>query len=125
MTRKYINEAKQHACRLIDQFPLFAEKDLLTEIIPFVDYLQRQGALLHTRYENQCSYAWACTEEYEAKTEKLENTLLKNAKAFGFAETRDVNEKSSLAFIRLQRDPRGWPIELIINGRSIRLGGKP
>lgn len=127
MTRKYINEAKTHAVKLLsDAMP---EKDWFSDVIPFVDYLQRAGATLHTRYENQCNgFPWdqdgEFTEKYDKATEKRENTLLSKAQEFGLVVTRDVNERRDGAFIRLQTDPRGWPVELIVNGRSTRLGGK-
>jgi hypothetical protein len=126
MTRKYINESKTHAARLLSE--AMENKNTFDDIIPFVDYLQRQGAVLHTRYENMCNgFPWdkdnTFTEKYEQKTDKLEKTLLKNAQEFGIAVTNDVNEKRDGIFIRIQGDPRGWPIELIVNRRTVSLGG--
>lgn len=125
MSRKHLKEAKFQATRAIAEN---MNKNTFDEAIPFVDYLNRAGATLHTRYENQCSYEWACTEKYEGATDKREKTLLKNASEFGFTVTDDVNEKRPGSFIRLQGDPRGWPIELIFNTpdtrNTYRLGGK-
>jgi hypothetical protein len=125
MTRRYINEAKQSAMRLINGSKLFDDKGTFDEVIPFIDYLQRQGATLHTRYENECSYEWACNDpKYILKTENIQNKIIERCVEFGFDLTNDVNEKREGAYFRFQTDPRGWPIELIINGRSVRLGGK-
>lgn len=125
MSKKYVREAKFRAAAAMAEH---LNKNTFNEAIPFVDYLNRAGATLHTRYENQCSYEWACTEEYERVTDKRQKTLLKNASEFGFIVTDDVNEKREGAFIRMQTDPRGWPIELIFNTAESRnsysLGGK-
>lgn len=129
MTRKYINEAKTHATRLINESGLFENKNTFDHVMPFIDYVQRAGATLHTRYENQCNgFPWdkdnSFTERYDRATEKREATLLRRAAQFGFEITQDFNEKRDGAFIRLQGDPRGWPVELIINHRTVRLGDK-
>ena len=65
--------------------------------------LARVGRQLHNRYEASCSYAWACTKRYEARTDRLEAA----AQALAAA----VNVRSEL-----QRDPRGWPPILQLAG---------
>ena len=65
--------------------------------------LARVGRQLHNRYEASCSYAWACTKRYEARTDRLEAA----AQALAAA----VNVRSEL-----QRDPRGWPLILQLAG---------
>jgi hypothetical protein len=127
MTNKYVTEAKAYAVKAIRQ--KFKDKNTFDDIIPFVDYLNRAGARLHTRYENQCNgFDWdkngKYTENYDRVTDLLEASLLKRALVFGFKETRDVNERRRGAFIRLQTDPRGWSIYLIIDGREYALGGR-
>lgn len=121
MTRKYINEAKHHAAVALGEA---TGKGIFSECRAIVDYLQRAGATLHTRYEAACSYEWADTPEYERHTEKREATLLRTAKDWGMNITTDCNERRPGVWVRLQTDPRGWPVVLYINGREHRLGGK-
>ncbi len=78
-----------------------------------VDYLQRASAILHTRYENACSYAWASTEQYERQTASREACILATLREHGLADCAEF-----------QTDPRGWPLVLRLNGREYRLGGK-
>ncbi len=72
--------------------------------------LARFGRQLHRRYEAQCSYAWADTDAYRTRTERLE------AKALKIAEAHRID-------LELQTDPRGWPLILRIGGAELRLGG--
>lgn len=128
MSRKLIWEAKERVIKALNDMPEFDGKPSF-EIRPFIDYLNRAGVSLHTRYENQCNgFEWDhngdYTERYDNATDSREKTFLKKAQEFGFQVTDDVNEKRQGAFIRLQTDPRGWPIELFLNGRSYRLGGR-
>ena len=102
------------------------------DIVPFVDYLQRASATLHSRYENLCNgfpfdKDGSYTESYESKTDKMEKTLMRRAAEKGFQECGqyEIDEKKKGLFIALQRDPRGWPLILKIDGQEVRLGGKP
>ena len=65
---------------------------------------------MRRRFENQCSYEWACTEKYEAATERLAARLCSIALPEGVT-------------LELQRDPRGWPINLTVRGNLYALGG--
>lgn len=37
--------------------------------------LAKQGERLRRRYENSCSYEWACTDQYEADTGRAEKRI--------------------------------------------------
>lgn len=76
-----------------------------------VDKLQRLARSLHKRYEAACSYEWANTPEYERKTERTEE------KAAQLARTIPG------LVVEHQRDPRGWPLILKMDGAELgRLG---
>lgn len=133
MTRKHIDENKNYARAFIGA--AFNLNQFSPEVRDFVDYLQRAGARLHTRYEHACNgyspdHGGYWDERDDAKTEKLERTLLERARDFGLIVTDDVNQQGEhgKVFIRLQGDPRGWPVEIISGQdgytRTIRLGGK-
>ena len=85
------------------------------EGIPFrvaraIHDLHKIGQQLHRRYENQCNYIWATTDKYERRTTKLEQ------------DAADIAASARIT-IAHQRDPRGWPIIIYINGKEIRIGG--
>lgn len=120
MSRGDINKAKTVATGAIirtmpDKMPIHASR--------IVDYFQRAGAYLHTRYECSCNgmdrQGRVTGKAFIARTDKLEHSLLANAQLYGFSVVPD--EAPSIA---LQRDPRGWPIILTLQGREYRLGGK-
>ena len=72
--------------------------------------LQKMGQQLHRRYEAACSYPSASTEDYEKRTTRLEDK----------AHDTAANARIALAY---QRDPRGWPLIITINGSEHRIGG--
>ena len=73
--------------------------------------LARLAASLHRRYEAACSYQYANTEKYERATERRE------------AKARDLAAKIPGLTVEHQRDPRGWPLILKLDGEEIgRLG---
>ena len=73
--------------------------------------LQKLAASLHRRYECACSYEWANTDKYERRTEKLETKCAHIATLVPGLE------------VEHQRDPRGWPLVIKMNGRELgRLG---
>lgn len=121
--RKYALEAKERAVKALAE--AFPDKDTWQEIVPFIDWIQRRGKGLHSRYENECNYQWAGTEAYQKKTEAFEASLLKRCKAFGFEHIRHnySSPPQEGNHIYLQTDPRGWPIVLIVSGHEYRLGG--
>lgn len=59
--------------------------------------LARRGERLRRRWENECSYEWACTPEYERGTERAEEILRAEAARLGLT-------------LYLQTDPRGAPV---------------
>lgn len=125
--KSYIEESKRTAARAISQ--ALPALDIFGEVLPLVDELQKQGAALHTRFENLCNgFPWdkdgTHTERYERATDKKESKLIQLCADHGIALTHDVNEKRAGVFLMLQRDPRGWPIALFVTGREYRLGGK-
>ena len=71
--------------------------------------LQRLASSLHKRYEDACSYEWACAEGYKKRTGKLEERVCELAKELGVV-------------LALQRDPRGWPVIVTVAGKETRLG---
>lgn len=76
-----------------------------------VQDLQRVAARLHRRYEAACSYEWAATEAYERRTERLE------------ADAASIAANLPGLTVEPQRDPRGWPLILKMNGVELgRLG---
>ena len=124
---RYVMEAKEGAVKRLAESTGKNGFDL----IPFIDSLQRAGAALHTRYENECNgfpfdNDGSFAAKYEAATERREDSLLKLAATMGFMECAsfETDEKKTGLFIALQRDPRGWPVVLVIEGREYRLGGK-
>ena len=125
--KKYIEESKRTAGRAISE--ALPHLDVFREVLPLVDELQKQGAALHTRFENLCNgFPWdkdgTHTARYEAATDNKEARLICLCADHGIALTRDVNEKREGVFLRIQSDPRGWPIALHVSGREYRLGGK-
>jgi hypothetical protein len=72
--------------------------------------LHKIGQQLHRRYEASCSYAHANTEAYEKRTATLEDRATEAA----------ANARITLGF---QRDPRGWPLVISVNGREYQIGG--
>lgn len=125
--KKYVEDSKRTAARAISE--ALPHLDVFREVLPLVDQIQRQGAALHTRFENQCngfpfdkdgSYA----ARYDAATERKESKVIQLCADQGIELTHDVNEKRAGVFLMLQRDPRGWPIVLFVTGREYRLGGK-
>ena len=124
---RYVMEAKEGAVKRLAESTGKNGFDLRD----FIDAIQRAGAALHTRYENECngfpfdkdgSYA----AKYEAATERRERSLIEKAKEQGFTECAsfETDTKRLGLFVALQRDPRGWPVILVIEGREYRLGGK-
>lgn len=85
------------------------------EIAAFVEDLDKMGAALRRRYEAQCSYEWANTEAYEKRTDKMEAKLQNMATEF---------VKGTSIGVKLQRDPRGWPVVIGICGSEFYLGGR-
>ena len=125
--RRHIIESKEQALKLLAQHT----NENGFELMPFIDYLQRAAATLHSRYENLCNgFPFdkdnTFTESYEAATDKREKTLFKKAAEKGFQECGqyEIDEKDSGLWVALQRDPRGWPLILKIDGREVRLGGR-
>jgi len=72
--------------------------------------LHQIGRQLHRRYEASCSYAWADTDAYRDRTERLEQRAIAIA-------------KDAQLEIELQGDPRGWPIIVKTNHGDLRIGG--
>lgn len=52
-------------------------------LIPVVLNWARRAASLRKRYEADCSYQWADTDEYRAATERAEKRLMKAVEDFG------------------------------------------
>ena len=71
--------------------------------------LQKLASSLRKRYEAACSYEWACTTEYERRTDKLELKAQTLAKDLG-------------VFLEIQRDPRGWPFIVTTGKTEISIG---
>ena len=71
--------------------------------------LQKIAVSLHKRYEADCSYQWADTDAYRARTERLEFKAGELVEALGLK-------------IQHQRDPRGWPLILNVAGAERRIG---
>lgn len=71
--------------------------------------LQKLAISLQHRYEAACSYEWACTEAYEKRTERLETKAGELAKTLGLS-------------LEHQRDPRGWPLKLMVAGNERGIG---
>jgi hypothetical protein len=63
-------------------------------LVSVVEYLAKAGMRLQRRYENECSYEWADTPEYEAGTRRAEERIRKAAAAAGLQ-------------VYIQGDPRG------------------
>ena len=61
--------------------------------------LIRAASSLHKRYEAECSYEWADTDEYRAATERKEAAVSKLLAPYGIGVT-------------FNGDPRGAPIKL-------------
>lgn len=73
--------------------------------------LQQKAAALHRRYTAACSHEWACTEKYERRTENEEHRVKQIAAAVPGLT------------VQYQRDPRGWPLILKLDGKELgRLG---
>jgi hypothetical protein len=66
----------------------------LENLLAGLRILARKGASLRRRYEAQCSYPWANTDAYLARTERQENAA------------RDLAERLGLC-VDFQHDPRG------------------
>ena len=87
------------------------QPDLLAfRIARTIHDLQRIGRQLHRRYEASCSYQWADSDAYRRRTEQLE------LKVAAVAVSGQVS-------VELQRDPRGWPIIIQVDGVELRIGG--
>jgi len=107
---------------LIDAFP---DRDTFAEVMPFVDYLQRAGATIRKRYENECSYEWAANDpKYTASTESREKKLMQRAADFGLkpCDYYAVDKKESGHYIAMQGDCRGCPVIVRIGIRSYSIG---
>lgn len=73
--------------------------------------LQQHAASLHRRYTAACSYEWACTEKYERRTERQEDKV------------KQIAANIPGLTVEFQRDPRGWPLILKLDGKELgRLG---
>jgi len=82
------------------------------EIAKNIAKLQKIASSLHKRYEADCSYQWADTEEYRARTERLELHAGEIVELLGTPKIK----------LKLQRYPRGWPIQLTFaDGQKICL----
>ena len=81
----------------------------LYTIVQGVQKLASIAKALHKRYENSCSYQWACTDKYEKRTDTLEGQAVQVGQEMGIT-------------IGLQRDPRGWPLIARIGMIEHRLG---
>ena len=119
--KKYTKEAILQAARAIAEG---MDKNTFSEAIPFAERMNKAAKSLQRRYENECSYEWANTPQYIKRTENMEAKIIKECTEFGFDMTSDVNEKRAGAWFRLQTDPRGWALVLIVNGSEYRLGGE-
>lgn len=87
-----------------------ARPEAKTHEIPIaLGKLQRLATSLHKRYEAACNYDWACTPEYEARTGRLETKAEEIARGLNIRLTH-------------QRDPRGWPLVLDLDGHEYRIG---
>lgn len=76
-----------------------------------VQAAQKIAASLHRRYEAACSYSYANTDAYERRTERLE------------AKAADCFRAVPGVAVEHQRDPRGWPLILKLDGKELgRLG---
>lgn len=73
-----------------------------------VSDLARHARSLHNRYEAACSYEWANTDKYQARTDYIEGLVM------GIAEDNGLT-------IGFQRDPRGWPLVIKIDGQDYYL----
>jgi hypothetical protein len=107
-----IKEARAKAAFTLTAAIARAHPDLSAARIGAAIYdLQRAAVSLHRRYEAACSYQWANTDAYERRTEKLETFAAKRAQGVvGLT-------------VEHQRDPRGWPIIVKLDGVEIgRLG---
>lgn len=125
--RRYIMQAKEGAINALAKSTGRNGFDL----IPFIDSIQRRGAALHTRYENECNGFpfdddGTLTEKYRESTERRERNLFALAEKMGFTPcpSQEIDEKKTGLFIALQTDPRGWPVILKIEGREYVIGGK-
>lgn len=79
------------------------------------DKLSRQ---IRKRYENGCNYAWATTDAYQKRTDKLEKKLEACAKPFTVA----IHQRSNVVF-EFQRDPRGNFLNVHFERQTFQLGG--
>lgn len=120
MSRSDITRAKTVVvCNLIRAMP---DKSPI-HCASMVDYIQRVGAGLLTRYIKASNEP--VDNNYIRITELKEAALLKTAREYGIAITNDENERrTDHVYLRLQDDCRAWPVVLYINGSEHRLGGK-
>jgi hypothetical protein len=130
--RVEINKAKQEIREAFIKYystdKAFFDYNEELGIYSFVNYLQRAGKGLHTRFVNICNgFPWdkdnTFTEGYEKRTYKRVETLLEKAYKWGLTPTDDPDEHRKGAYLRIQTDPRGWPIHVILDGRVYYLGG--
>lgn len=85
------------------------DQAILNHVVQVVQKLASAAKSLHRRYEASCSYPWANTDAYEAKTERMEENAVSLAAELGLT-------------LWLQRDPRGWPFIINIGMFQHRLG---
>lgn len=81
--------------------------NLIAHALIEADKIARQ---LRTRYTNACNHAWALTEVYEKRTDKLEEKLM--------AVLWNVKIRATI-----QRDPRGWPLTVHVLHNDYQIGG--
>jgi hypothetical protein len=108
-TKTQTYEMISHAARIAAECPELSPHRVTSVVMD----LQHMAASLHKRYEAACSYEWANTPAYERRTERME------AKAADLAPFQTMGRLT----VEHQRDPRGWPLILKLNGVEIgRLG---
>jgi len=71
--------------------------------------LGKLASSLHKRYEADCSYQWADTDQYRARTAKLE------------AQAQAIAKEMAIG-LEFQRDPRGYPFIVKLGNYETRLG---
>lgn len=103
----------------MNQYQVSAMMDLTAAIVPILLHpahvrmvvmdLAKYARMLHKRYEAECSYDWANKDKYQKRTKTIE------------AKVQEIAKNNSLN-IQFQKDPRGWPLIVMVDGREYRLG---
>ena len=127
--KKYIEESKRTAGRAISE--ALPHLDVFREVLPLVDELQKQGAALHTRFENLCNgFPWdkdgTHTARYEAATDNKEvnQTIYNDAKKRNILVSLSDDTEHSDFILPSSKNYDDITISVSTNGKSPALAKK-